>query len=62
MIVAPRVIRPAEKIRISVNIMNKQWKNVIVKALIFTNEQEIVSGSEECIPNVQNTIGMIVKI
>jgi CD109 antigen len=59
MIVAPRVVRPAEKIRISCTIMNKRWNNLIVKALIFTDEQEIVSGFQEFIPNVPNTIAMI---
>ena len=60
MIVAPGVVRPAEKVRISCTIMNKHWNNLIVKALIFTDEQEIVSGYQEFIPNVPNSIAMIV--
>lgn len=59
MIVAPGVVRPAEKVRISCTIMNKHWHQLIVKALIFTDEQEIVSGYQEFIPNVPNTIAMI---
>ena len=39
--------------------MNKLWNNLIVKALIYTDEQEIVSGFQEFIPNVPNTIAMI---
>ena len=58
--VAPRVVRPAEKIRISCTIFNKRWQNLMVKALIFTNEQEIISGIQEFLPNVQNTIAMTV--
>ncbi len=42
--------------------MNKRWNNLIVKALIFTDEQEIVSGYQEFIPNVPNAIAMIVNI
>lgn len=57
-IVAPRVVRPAEKVRISCTIMNKHWANLMVKALIFTDEQEIVSGIQEFLPNVPNTIAM----
>jgi hypothetical protein len=52
----PRVVRPAEKIRISCTIMNKLWTNLMVKALIFTDEQEIASGVQEFLPNVPNTI------
>ncbi len=58
---APRVIRPAEKIRISCTIMNKYWENIMVKALIFTDEQEIVSGVQEFLPNVPNIIAMVVS-
>jgi hypothetical protein len=61
-IIAPGVVRPAEKVRISCTIMNKRWNNLIVKALIFTDEQEIVSGYQEFIPNVPNAIAMIVNI
>ena len=58
-IVAPRVVRPAEKVRISCTILNKHWDNLIVKALIYTDEQEIVSGRQEFLANVPNTIAMI---
>jgi hypothetical protein len=61
-IVAPAVVRPAEKIKISVNIFNKQWNDVIVKALVFTDEQEVVSGFQECSANIQNDIAMIVSL
>ena len=57
---APRVVRPAEKVRISCTIMNKQWNDLLVKALIFTDEQEITSGIQEVLPNVPNTISMMV--
>jgi hypothetical protein len=40
--------------------MNKLWSNIMVKALIFTDEQEIVSGTQEFLPNVPNTIAMVV--
>ena len=33
----------------------------MVKALIFTDEQEIVSGVQEFLPNVPNTIAMVVS-
>ena len=33
----------------------------MVKALIFTDEQEIVSGVQEFLPNVPNTIAMVVR-
>lgn len=62
MIVAPRSIRPAEKIKISCSIMNKYWNNMIVKALIFTDEQEIASGFQEILTNVPNTIALTVNI
>ena len=57
-IIAPKVVRPAERIRISCTIMNKHWKNLMVKALIFTDEQEVVSGIQEFLPNVPNSIAM----
>ena len=60
-IIAPRVVRPAEKIRINVNIMNKLWTELTVRSLIYTNEQEIVSRSQECTQNMQNTVAMIVR-
>lgn len=62
LIVAPRSIRPAEKIKISCSIMNKYWNNMIVKALIFTDEQEIASGFQEILTNVPNTIALTVNI
>ncbi len=61
LIVAPRVIRPAEKIRITATILRKDWPNILVKALIYTNEQEIASGIEEFLPNVQGAIVMQVS-
>ena len=42
--------------------MNKYWNNMIVKALIVTDEQEIVSGYQEMLINVPNTIALIVNI
>ena len=33
----------------------------MVKALIFTDEQEIVSGVQEFLPNVPNIIAMVVS-
>ena len=60
-ILAPRVIRPADKIKISCNIMNKYWNNIIVKALIFTDEQEIASGSQEFLINVPDIIPLAVS-
>lgn len=36
--------------------MNKKWSGIVVKALIFTNEQEIASARQEFIPNVPNII------
>jgi hypothetical protein len=56
------VVRPAEKVKVTCTIMNKHWQNLIVKALIYTDEQEIVSGYQEFIPNVPNAIAMIVII
>ena len=61
MIIAPKVIRPAEKIRISATILKKDWSNLKIKALIFTDEQEIASGFQDFIPNVPNTIVMQVR-
>lgn len=61
LIIAPRVIRPAEKIKISCSILNKQWYNIMVKAYIITDDQEIASGFQELIPNVPNTIALKVK-
>jgi CD109 antigen len=58
-VVAPRVVRPAEKIRISCTVLNKYWTNLKVKALIYTDEQEIVSGEQEFLPMVPNTIAMV---
>jgi hypothetical protein len=58
MIIAPRVIRPAEKIRISATILKEDWHQIRIKALIFTDEQEIASGMQDFIPNVPNTIVM----
>ena len=57
---APRVVRPAEKVRVSCTIMNKLWTNLMVKALIFTDEQEIASGVQEFLPNVPNTIALVI--
>jgi len=58
--VAPRVIRPAEKLKISCTIMNKYWDKIMVKALIFTQEQEIASGVQEFLTKVTNTIAIMV--
>jgi UDP-glucose 4-epimerase len=58
--VAPRVIRPAEKIKISCSIMNKYWNNIMVKALVFTDDQEIASGYQEFLTNVPNTIAITI--
>lgn len=55
-IVAPRVIRPAEKVQISVSIKNKLWDHIMVKALIYTSEQEIASGVQELTSNQPNNI------
>ena len=38
--------------------MNKYWNKIMVKALIFTDEQEIASGVQELIVNVPNTIAI----
>lgn len=59
-IVAPGVVRPRDKVRISCTIMNNEWHNLFVKALIFTDEQEIASGYDEFIPNVSNTIALTI--
>jgi hypothetical protein len=61
LIVAPRVIRPAEKLRITATVMRKDWTNLLIKALIFTDEQEIASSTEQFLPYVQNTIVMQVS-
>ena len=57
-ILAPRVIRPADKVKISCTIFNKIWVNVIVKAIVFTDDDEIASGYQELMPFLQNTITM----
>jgi hypothetical protein len=62
LIVAPAVVRPDEKFHISVNIFNKQWNNTIVKALVFTDEQEISNGYQECSPSFLNTISIKVSL
>jgi hypothetical protein len=61
-IVAPRVIRPAEKLRITATVMRKEWTSLMIKALIFTDEQEIASSTEQFLPYVQNTIVMQVGL
>ena len=61
LIIAPRVIRPAEKIKISCSILNKEWSNIMVKAYIITDDQEITSGFQELIPNVPDTIALKVN-
>ena len=40
--------------------MNKYWDKIMVKALIFTEEQEIASGVQEFLIKVTNTIAIIV--
>ena len=58
-IVAPRVIRPNEKIKISCRIFNKKWTNLTVKALIYNQMEEVASSSyQELSPfdNVAHTI------
>lgn len=40
--------------------MNKYWTNLMVKALIFTDEQEIASGVQEFLPMVPNTIALTI--
>ena len=52
------MIRPAAKLIISCTIINKEWNDTIVKASIYTEEQEIVSGSQEFQPNIPNTISI----
>ena len=42
--------------------MNKYWDKIMVKALIFTDEQEIASGVQEFLTRVQNTIAIVVMI
>lgn len=62
MIVAPRVIRPADKIRIFCTIINKHWQNTKVRALIYTDEQEISASEQILLPNIPSTLGMVVSI
>ncbi len=59
-IVSPRVVRPAEKIRISCTIFNARWTqpHLTVKALIYTDEQEIVSASSDFLPRLPSYISM----
>jgi hypothetical protein len=40
--------------------MNKEWNNIIVKALIYTDEHEITSGVQDFQTNMPNTIAMLV--
>jgi len=40
--------------------MNKYWDKIMVKALIFTQEQEIASGVQEFLTKVTNTIAIMV--
>ncbi len=40
--------------------MNKYWNNIMVKALIFTDEEEIASGVQEFQANQPGTIALIV--
>ena len=42
--------------------MNKYWDKIMVKALIFTEEQEIASGVQEFLTKVTNTIAIVVII
>ncbi len=35
------------KVQVSVSIQNRLWDHIMVKALIFTDEQEIASGVQE---------------
>lgn len=39
-------------------MFRKEWPLIIIKALIYTDEQEIASGNQEFLPDVQNTIEM----
>jgi hypothetical protein len=40
--------------------MNKYWNNIMVKALVFTDDQEIASGYQEFLTNVPNTIAITI--
>ena len=41
--------------------MDKTWDKIKVKALIYTNEQEVATGVQEFQSNQPNTISMIVS-
>ena len=55
---APRVIRPSDKLKIVCTIINKKWTDLNVRALIYTKEQEIATGIQQFKPNVPDTIGL----
>lgn len=58
MILAPRVIRPAQIISISVTILRKTWSSIMVKALIANDHMAVASAEDLCMVNVPHTLKM----
>lgn len=58
MILAPRVIRPAQIISISVTILRKTWTSIMVKALIANDQMAVASAEDLFMVNVPHTLKM----
>ena len=58
MILAPRVIRPAQIISISVTILRKTWTSMVVKAMIANDHMAVVSAEDLFMINVPHTLKM----
>ena len=59
-IVAPRVVRPAQIVTISVTILRKSWDPIRVKALISDDRKGIASAEDSFMVGVPGTLEMLI--
>jgi hypothetical protein len=57
-ILGPRIVRPAQIVSISVTILRKEWSQLIVKALIATDDMAIASAEDIFMVNVPRSLEM----
>ena len=57
-ILAPRLVRPAQIVSISITILRKEWNPIMVKALIANDDTAIAAAEDLMMVNVPRTLKM----
>ena len=57
---APRVFKPSDQLQITCIIINKNWQSIIIKALLYTEFEEVAAGLQMIESGEPNTITLAV--